>query len=63
MKVNVRNNNVDKALSIFKRKTQEVVREVREREFYEKPSDYRRKLKQRACIKEIKRQENDKRPA
>jgi small subunit ribosomal protein S21 len=62
MKVNVRNNNVDKAVSIFKKKTLEVVKEVRAREFYEKPSDARRRNKKIAIVKERKRQANDKHP-
>jgi small subunit ribosomal protein S21 len=58
MKVKVRNNNVDKALSIFKRKTGDVVYEVRQREHYEKPTDARRRARKLAIIKERKRQED-----
>ena len=47
MKVTVRNNNFEKALSIFKRNSREIVKEVRDRMYYEKPSEKRRR-KQRA---------------
>lgn len=63
MRVNVRNNNVEKALSIFKRKTQEVVQDVRVKEFYEKPSDARRRNKKAAEVREKRRQLNDRHPA
>lgn len=35
MRVKVRNNNVDKALRVFKKKCNEVVFEYREREYFE----------------------------
>ncbi len=45
--VEVRNGDVNKALRIFKKKVQEagIIQEVREREFYTKPSERRRKQK------------------
>lgn len=50
MKVDVRNNNVDRALRVLKRKLIEegVFKELQERRFYEKPSD-RRRRKRRAA--------------
>jgi len=62
MKVKVRNNNVDKALRIFKRKCSEVVFEYREREYYEPPSDRRHKAKKAAVKREKRRlqKENEK---
>ena len=48
MQVAVRNGNVNKALSIFKKKCNEIVMEVREREFYEKPTSVRKRKKSAA---------------
>jgi small subunit ribosomal protein S21 len=47
MKVEVRNNNVDKAIQIMKRKLQEdgLFNILREREFYESKGSKRRKTK------------------
>jgi len=55
MQVKVRNNQVDKALRIFKRKCSEVVFEYREREHYEKPSTRRHKAKKAAVKREARR--------
>ena len=63
MKVRVRNNNVNKALSIFKRKTNEVVYEVRRRQEYVKPSDARRRAHKMAELREKRRQASDRKPA
>ena len=60
MRVKVRNNNVDKALRIFKRKCSEVVFEYREREYYEPPSDRRHKAKKAAVKRERRRLEKEK---
>jgi len=60
MKVNVRNNNVDKALRIFKRKCSEVVFEYREREYYDKPADKRHRAKKAAIKREKRRQLKEK---
>lgn len=53
MKVEVRNNNVDRALRVLKRKLTEegVFRELQERRFYEKPSDKRRRKKRQAIAR------------
>lgn len=59
MKVKVRNNNVDKALRIFKRKCNEVVFEYREREYYESPSEKRHKAKKAAVKRERRRLEKE----
>ena len=47
LKVEVRNNDVNFALRKFKKKVQEdgVIQEYRSREFYEKPSETRKKAK------------------
>ena len=56
MKVEVRNNNVEQALRILKRKTQKegIIRIAREKEFYEKPTAMR-KRKIAAATKRHKR--------
>jgi ribosomal protein S21 len=59
MKVKVRNNNVDSALKVLKRKMKEPLAELRERTHYEKPCDARNAAKQAAKIRERKRQKND----
>lgn len=63
MQVKVRNNNVNKALSIFKKKTGDVVYEVRQRQEYIKPSDARRRAKKIAEMRERRRQASDRKPA
>jgi small subunit ribosomal protein S21 len=55
MKVKVRNNNVDKALRVFKKKCSDVVFEYREREFFEKPATKRHKAKKAAIKREQRR--------
>lgn len=59
MQVAVRNNNVDKALSIFRKKCAPVILEVRSRQFYEKPTAKRNRKKKLAEIRERKRQAAD----
>ena len=50
IKVNVRNNNYEKAISIFKRKVKEagILFELREREYYKKPSSLKKEMKNKA---------------
>ncbi len=57
MKVDVRNNNVDRALKVLKRKLidEGVFKELQERRFFEKPSEKRNRLK-RAAIARQKRE-------
>lgn len=59
MQVKVRNGNVESALRVFKRKCSEVVFEVRERQFYEKPSVLRSKSKKSAKSRERRRNEKN----
>lgn len=56
MKVKVRRGNFEKAIRQFKRKTIEegIVFEVREREYYEKPCDKRRR-KHKAAVNRSKK--------
>lgn len=57
MRVEVRNNNVDRAMRVLKRKLMEegVFRALQEKRFYEKPSDKRRR-KKRAAIARHRRE-------
>lgn len=60
MKVEVRKNNVDRAMQVLKRKliSEGVFKELQERRAYEKPSEKRRR-KKRAAIAREKRRENE----
>ena len=62
MKVAVRNNNVGKALSIFRKKCAPILMEVREREHYEKPTTKRNRMKRMAIVRERKRQAAERMP-
>lgn len=59
MLVEVRNNNVNRALQILKRKliAEGVFKEMQERKFYEKPSDKKRRLKRAAVVRERRREQ------
>ena len=50
IKVVVKNNNVEKALSIFKRKIKDsnLMYELREREYYKKPSEIKKEIRNKA---------------
>ena len=67
IKVVVKNNNYEKALSIFKRKVKDsnLIFELREREYYKKPSAIRKEIKNKAKArnhwKKIKLLEEDSR--
>ncbi len=67
IKVVVKNNNVEKALSIFKRKVKDsnLMFELREREFYKKKSELKKEKKNKAKArnywKKIKLLEEDSR--
>lgn len=58
MRVHIKNNNVETALKIFKRKIKESNKlgVLREKEFYEKPSSKRNRKKVAAKLRERKRQ-------
>lgn len=60
MKIRVRNNNVESAIRVFKKKSSEIVFEYREREYFEKPSSKRHKAKQAAKAREARRSKKDK---
>jgi len=55
MQVKVRNNNVEAALRILKKKSAERIYEVKDRQYYEKPSLARKSAKQAAARREQKR--------
>tara|TARA_R110001592_G_scaffold282241_1_gene549964 strand:+ start:1856 stop:2083 length:228 start_codon:yes stop_codon:yes gene_type:complete len=67
IKVVVKHNNAEKAISIFKRKVKDsnLMYELREREFYKKPSDVKKEMKNKAKArnhwKKIKLMEEDSR--
>lgn len=58
MKVDVRNNNVDRAIRVLKRKLTDegLFQELQKRRFYEKPSDRKRRLKRAAVARSRKAQ-------
>lgn len=58
MKVEVRNNNIDRALQILKRKliAEGVFKTLQEKRHYEKPSDRKRRLKRAAVVREKRRE-------
>jgi small subunit ribosomal protein S21 len=62
MRVEVRNNNVDRAMQILKRKLidEGVFKELQERRCYEKPSDKKRRLKRAAVARERRRERENK---
>jgi ribosomal protein S21 len=53
-KVVVKNNNVEAALRLLRKKTSDMLYEVREREYYTTPSEKRRLAKQ-AAVKRAKK--------
>ncbi len=61
-KVKVRNNNVDAALRVFKKKCSETLWEYKQKEYYVPRSEKRRLAKQAAVARfKRKRQDNDRR--
>ena len=57
-KVRVRNNNVEAALRVFKKKCADTLWDLRQREHYTSPSEKRRTAK-KAAIARNKRKKND----
>lgn len=57
-KVRVRNNNVESALRVFKKKCADIVWEYRQREHYV-PKSEKRRLAKKAAIARGKRKKND----
>ena len=59
MRVRVKNNNVDSALRILKRKTKDTLIDLRDKQYYEKNSAKRHKAKASATVRERKRQSDE----
>jgi ribosomal protein S21 len=59
MRVRVKNNNVDSALRILKRKTKDTLIDLRDKQYYEKKSAKRNKAKASAKVRERKRQRDE----
>jgi len=61
LKIPVVKDNINKALKLFKRKFKQtgVLKEVRERKNYTKPTTKRRKQKEKAILKQKYKKEND----
>tara|TARA_B100002019_G_scaffold229561_1_gene202977 strand:+ start:520 stop:711 length:192 start_codon:yes stop_codon:yes gene_type:complete len=59
MRVRVKNNNVDSALRTLKRKTKDTLIDLREKQYYEKPSAKRNKAAASARVRERKRQRDE----
>ena len=57
MKIKVRNNNINTALRMLKRKTKEDLALLKDREYFEKPSEIRNQAKQAEKLREKRRQE------
>ena len=56
MKIKIRNNNIESALSILRRRSKEIIFEYKEKQYFEKGSSKRHKAKQAAKTREAKRQ-------
>ena len=59
IRIIVRNNNVDSELRVLKRKTKDSLIDLRTKEFHEKRSEKRHRMKQAATIREHKRQKDE----
>ena len=61
LKIPVVKGNINKALKLFKRKFKQtgILKEVRERKNYTKPSTKRRKQKEKAILKRKYKEKND----
>jgi len=61
LKIPIIKGNINRALKLFKRKFKQtgVLKEVRERKNYTKPTTKRRKQKEKAILKQKYKEEND----
>lgn len=55
MKIKVRNGNVEAALRVFKKKCSEKLYDLKQKQYYEKPSDKKNARKKAAIKREQKR--------
>ena len=62
MKVKVRNNNVESAIRVFRKKCSETIFEFRERQYYDGPAAKRHQAKKAAKTRELRRQAQDTQP-
>lgn len=58
MKVEIRNNNVERGMQVLKRKliNEGVFKDMQAKRYYEKPSDKKRRLKRAAVARERRRE-------
>lgn len=56
MRIEVRNGNLDRAIKVMRRKLADdgMFRELQEKQFYEKPSEYRRRKLRSAVVRQRK---------
>ena len=59
IKIIVRNNNVDSALRVLKRKTKDKLVELKDKGYHEKRSEKRHRMLQAAKVREHKRQKDE----
>ena len=59
IKIIVRNNNVDSALRVLKRKTKDKLVELKDKAYHEKRSEKRHRMLQSAKVREHKRQKDE----
>ena len=59
IKILVRNNNVDSALRVLKRKTKDKLVELKDKGYHEKRSEKRHRMLQAAKVREHKRQKDE----
>ena len=60
IRITVRNNNVDSALRVLKRKTKDKLVELKDKCYHEKGSSKRHRMLQAAKVREHKRQKDEK---
>ena len=59
IRILVRNNNVDSALRVLKRKTKDKLVELKDKAYHEKRSEKRHRMLQAAKVREHKRQKDE----
>lgn len=59
IRITVRNNNVDSALRVLKRKTKDKLVELKDKAYHEKRSEKRHRMLQAAKVREHKRQKDE----
>ena len=59
IRILVRNNNVDSALRVLKRKTKDKLVELKDKAYHEKRSEKRHRMLQSAKVREHKRQKDE----